>query len=103
MINPQIAMVTGFSRTALSDVRTATVKPTSRSRSKGNEMTLMLSTTTAKTKPIAVPSSDQFPALWCAEDIADEPREGLRRRGAKERHVKRLSREFPADEDHQQQ
>jgi hypothetical protein len=36
--------------------------------------------------------SDQFPPLLCVEDIADELREGLRRRGSKERHIKRKRR-----------
>jgi hypothetical protein len=64
-IKPQIAMVTGFSRTALSDVSTATAKPTSRSSNKGNEMTLMLSTPTAKTQPIALPRTIRVqPRMW---------------------------------------
>ena len=54
-INPQSAIVSGFANTALIDVRTATATPKFRSRSKGNETTLMLSTTTAKAKPIALP------------------------------------------------
>ena len=46
--------------------------------------------------------SDQLPALWRVEDSRDELREGLRRRGSKERHIKGLGREQPAAEDHQQ-
>ena len=62
----------------------------------GKETTLTLRATTAKTKPIPVPKSDQFPPLLCVEEIADELREGVRRRGSKERHVKSLGLEQPA-------
>jgi hypothetical protein len=64
-INPQSAIVSGLASTALTDVQTATATPTFRSRSKGNETTLMLSTTTAKTKPIALPKMIKVqPGMW---------------------------------------
>src|SRR5579885_2950036 len=49
-------MVKGFASTDLTEVRTASRAPTFRSRSNGNETTLILSATTAKTNPIALPN-----------------------------------------------
>jgi hypothetical protein len=64
-INPQTAIVIGLASTASTDVRTATATPTLRSSSKGNETTLMLSATTAKTKPIALPRTIRAqPWMW---------------------------------------
>jgi hypothetical protein len=60
------------------------------------DLDMVASSSTAKTKPIPVPKSDQFLPLLCVEEIADELREGLRRRGSKERHVKSLGLEQPA-------
>ena len=59
-IIPHCAMVKGFVNTALTEVRMATGTSTSRSRSNGNETTLMLRATTAKTNPIAVPNPINF-------------------------------------------
>ena len=52
-----IAIVMGFARTAVTDVRIAIMAPMSRSRSSGKDTTLMVNTTTAKTKPTPQPTT----------------------------------------------
>src|SRR5258708_36665274 len=56
-INPHIAIVTGFLSTTLMDVRIATPAPTSRSRSTGNDTTLIINTTTQNRKPTPFPTT----------------------------------------------
>ena len=51
-----VAIVTGFSNTARTDVRTAVVAPTFRSTSIGKDTTLITSTTRAKRKPTPLPT-----------------------------------------------
>ena len=67
MISAQKNIVLGFISTVWTEVWTATAAPTSRSRSSGNEITLMLNTTAAKTKPIR-----------CPRMISVQPREVVR-------------------------
>ena len=55
-ISPQVAIATGFFATALTEVWIATAAPTSRSSSRGKEMTLMTSVTSAKRNPIRFPT-----------------------------------------------
>ena len=60
-ISPHTAIVSGFAATTRTEVSTASTAPTSRSSSNGNEITLMVSTSTANRKPTALPTtmSDQ--------------------------------------------
>src|SRR5262249_18873146 len=54
--SPQAAIISGLRRTALTDVCTATIAPTSRSSSSGKETTLIVSTKTANRKPMPFPA-----------------------------------------------
>ena len=54
---PHAAIVNGLAATARTDVRTAVAAPTLRSTSIGNDTTLMISATAAKTKPTALPTT----------------------------------------------
>ena len=55
-MRPQSAIGTGFFSTVLMEVATAVSAPASRSRSRGNETTLMASVTAAKQKPMKQPT-----------------------------------------------
>ena len=56
---PQSAIGIGFFHAVLMEVATAVSAPTSRSRSKGNETTLMASVTAAKTEAHGTTKADQ--------------------------------------------
>ena len=51
MISPHTAMVRGFAIVTRTDVQTAIATPTFRSSNRGNDTTLIASTSTAKRKP----------------------------------------------------
>ena len=55
MISPQAAMGAGFAITTRTEVVTAVATPTSRSSNRGNDTTLIASTSTAKRKPTRCP------------------------------------------------
>src|SRR5208282_4262132 len=57
IINPHIAIVTGFLSTTLTDVRIATPAPTLRSISTGIDTTLIMNTATANRKPTPLPTT----------------------------------------------
>ena len=56
-VRPQSAIGIGFFRTVWMEVATAMIAPASRSRSRGNETTLMASVTAAKQKPMKQPTA----------------------------------------------
>src|SRR4029079_4949723 len=55
-IRPQIAIGPGFAATALIEVNTAVRSPTSRSSNRGNDTTLIVSTSKAKRRPTPTPT-----------------------------------------------
>src|SRR5450756_960121 len=59
-IKPHIAIVIGFLMTARIDVKRATAAPTSRSSRRGKDITLIVSTRTAKRKPTPLPMIMRF-------------------------------------------
>src|SRR3546814_11999270 len=69
-INPQTAMGMGFAATARIDVRTAVASPTFRSSNSGNDTTLIVSTTTANTKP----TPTQTPIITQPAHVVTTPR-----------------------------
>src|SRR5262249_21002786 len=74
--SPQTAIGTGFTTTARTDVHTAVTSPTSRSSSKGNDTTLIVSTTTAKRKPTPIPTTiNAQPASVVSTSRMNEPNE----------------------------
>ena len=102
-IKPHAAIGTGLVDTARSEVRTATPGPTSRSSSSGKDTTVSASTSTANTKPAALPNrmsrQPSGVSRTQAQELADG---GGLRQGADRRAVDHLGNHHPGEEDHQQ-
>ena len=101
-IKPQMAIGPGFAATALIEVNTAVRTPTSRSSNRGNDTTLIASTSKAKRKPMPTPATIiAQPALVVNTSRANAAIEAGGS-GPRVTFVYQIAREQPEQEDRKQ-